>query len=362
MSNYKFYAKSLAQLSQGTQGTQDSLSEYNRTLLKSVGQTLLADSFPEFVGSTPSIVLHNGELVVVQRFVNYRINDTGGYVNRANISTKNVVAVFDIETSPDKWVKTREFEMDYNRSLDSLYVGLEDVRILSHDGRLVYNANRGINLHHLMVEHGAINLDTEKTRSGLVLIENQKQIEKNWVLFEDAAGVLKIVYGWNDLVIGDLKEESELPESDNESSVDSDDEPTARGDQATGDQATGDDDTTSFLFAKTHTIPTPPFFKHIRGSTNGIRIDDEIWFMCHVVSYEDRRYYYHLFVVLDSSTYAVKKYTTMFSLVKEKVEYTLGFVYNESRDEFLIGYSKMDRETDYLTIPKSSVEKLCLLG
>jgi len=121
---------------------------------------------------------------------------------------------------------------------------------------LLYNANRGINIHHLMVEHGSIDLATNKTRSGLVLIADQKQVEKNWVLFEDANGKLKIIYGWNDLVIGDLKEDSELEsdvEAEPESLPDSDDEPAE------------EDDGISFLFNKTHSITTPPFFKFIRG-------------------------------------------------------------------------------------------------
>ena len=119
-------------------------------------------------------------------------------------------------------------------------------------------------------------------------------------------------------------------------------------------------ETFNFLFEKTHSIQTPPFFKFIRGSTNGILIGDEIWFMCHAVSYEDRRYYYHVFVVLDSKTYAVKKYTPLFTLEKEKVEYTLGFVYFESNDEFLIGYSIMDRETKYIEISKTIFDDIMI--
>lgn len=343
LSNYKFYSKSLRDVASAP-----GLYDANKTLLTNVGKELLADSFPEFVGSTPSISLYgDGQLAVVQRYVNYRITATGGYENQAHIATKNVVALFDIRA--DVWEKTREFEMDYNRTLDSLYVGLEDVRILFHDGKLLYNANRGINLHHLMVEHGKIENRTDSTPvSGLVLIEDQKQIEKNWVLFTDGNGQLKIVYGWNDLVIGDVKDETDLAD---DSAPDSDDEPEPVN-----------ENTRSFLFHKTHAIQTPPFFRFIRGSTNGVLIGDEIWFICHVVSYEDRRYYYHVFVVLDSLTYAVKKYTTMFTMEKEKVEYTLGFVYFESSDSFLIGYSKMDRETDYMTVSKSAIDGLCIRG
>jgi tetratricopeptide (TPR) repeat protein len=337
LSNYKFYAKPWSSI-----GSVPSDS----AALCSVGQTLLSDSFPEFVGSTPSVAFHGGELAVVQRFVNYRINDTGGYVNQKHISTKNVVATFDVSAKP--WRKTREFEMNYDRAMDSLYVGLEDVRIMSHQGALLYNANRGISIHHLMVEHGTVDVDTQQTQSGLVLIDDQKQIEKNWVLFEDGAGNLKIIYGWSDLVIGDVVAETELP-----SESDSDDEPDNNPSEAAS---------LSYLFKKTHAVATPAFFKYIRGSTNGVRVGDEVWFVCHVVSYEDRRYYYHVFVALDAWTYAVKKYTPMSTFEGEKVEYTLGFVYLSAEDAFLVGYSKMDRETAYMTIPKSAIETQCLYG
>jgi tetratricopeptide (TPR) repeat protein len=335
LSNYKFYSKRLESIS-------NPFSETNRELLKNVGQDLFQDHFPEFVGSTPSITFHRpGEIAVVQRFVNYRINANGGYENQKHITTKNAVAIIDIKSPV--WTKTSEFEMPYNKAFDSLYVGLEDVRIHSHDGRLVYSANRGINHHHLMVEHGTVDIDSRVSRSGLVLIEDQKQVEKNWVLFTDGNGTLKIIYGWHDLVIGNIKPENELESG---SEPDSDDE------------IDTSIETTSYLFEKTHTITTPAFFKYLRGSTNGVLIGDEVWFMCHVVSYEDRRYYYHVFVVLDSKTYEVKRYSTMFTLNGEKVEYTLGFVYFEESNQFLIGYSKMDNTTDYMCISKQTVETL----
>lgn len=338
MSNYKFYSKRLESVSKP-------FSSDNLALLKNIGQELFADHFPEFVGSTPSITFHrSGKLAVVQRFVNYRINANGGYENKQHITTKNAVAIIDIR-SPT-WVKTSEFEMPYNKSFDSLYVGLEDVRIMSHRDDLVYSANRGINLHHLMVEHGSFTVDAQPTsRSGLVLIDNQKQVEKNWVMFCDGNEQLKIIYGWHSLVIGNIKPENELESG---SEHDSDDE------------LNPSIETTSYLFDKTHNITTPTFFKYIRGSTNGVLIGDEVWFICHIVSYEDRRYYYHVFVVLDSKTYEVKRYSTMFTFNGEKVEYTLGFVYFEQSNEFLIGYSKMDNSTEYMCVSKEAIDSLLL--
>jgi hypothetical protein len=183
-------------------------------------------------------------------------------------------------------------------------------------------------------------------KNGLIAMEGQKDIEKNWVMFEDSAGQLKIVYGWHDLVIGNCVE----------------------------NPAGG------YIFEKTHRIKTPAIFKYFRGSTNGIRIGDEIWFICHVVSYEDRRYYYHSFFTLDATTFEVRRFTPLFTFEGEKVEYTLGFVYREeesmekqvgesgtkftfssgegSDGEFWIGYSKMDCSTHYMSIKKSVIESM----
>ena len=103
---------------------------------------------------------------------------------------------------------------------------------------------------------------------------------------------------------------------------------------------------------------TPNFFRWVRGSTNGVRIGGEVWFICHVVSYEDRRYYYHIIVVLDLFTMKLKRYTKMFTFEKEKVEYTLGFVYMEKEQQLLIGYSVMDRETKYIAVSKKNIDTL----
>ena len=107
-----------------------------------------------------------------------------------------------------------------------------------------------------------------------------------------------------------------------------------------------------------HEIETPNLFKSLRGSTNGVNIGNEIWFICHLVSYEERRYYYHIIVVLDAETYAVKRYTELFTFGKNAVEYTLGFVYLENTDSLLIGYSEYDKITKYVTVPKSKIDGL----
>ena len=136
---------------------------------------------------------------------------------------------------------------------------------------------------------------------------------------------MKSIYGWHPLVIGNIE----------------------------GSQ----DDMT---YKQSHSIQTPKLFRFLRGSTNGVNIGNEIWFLCHVVSYEDRRYYYHIFVVLDATTYQLKKYTQLFTFDKQKVEYSLGFIHLKETNQFFIGYSIMDRESHFMTVSKKVIEGLMI--
>ena len=123
-------------------------------------------------------------------------------------------------------------------------------------------------------------------------------------MFENGFGDMKCIYGWHPLIIGTITEDNRL--------------------------------------VKTQTIPTVRFFKDVRCSTNGVTIGNEIWFICHLVSYEDRRHYYHLFVAIDKYNYKVNRYTSLFTFEGEKVEYTLGFI-QQNEGKLIIGYSTMDR-------------------
>ena len=194
-----------------------------------------------------------------------------------------------------------------------------------NNGELFFNANRGLEYHNMVIEHGKINLGSQSTESNLIKKIDQRTIEKNWTLFMNQQNEMNMVYEWYPLTIGNILD---------------------------------DKNNSSMELNITHKLRTPQFFKWVRGSTNGINIGNEIWFMCHIVSYEDRRYYYHIFVVLDLETYELKKYSRIFTFEKEKVEYTLGFEYMEDTKRFLIGYSIMDRETKYIMIPKHKIDEL----
>ena len=311
-SNYKFYAARIAQDKMGT----------NQPNLERATDDLNITTDGEFVKSTPSVILRGNHLIVNVRYVNYRIDDNGNYINREHITTKNAIAVLDI--SLPKWQIVQEFELLYDKGYDGRYVGLEDIRLfLRHDIKsnvpeIVYNANRGM-ADKMTVEHGIIGLDVESTKNAQwPQVRNHNNTEKNWVLCPSKDEKTKVIYHWNpELIVGEFVYDR---------------------------------------FVETHRNPVPPFFKHLRGSTNGVVIKDELWLICHAVSYEDRRYYYHIVVVLDADTFAVKRYTQFFTFEGCHVEYTLGFVYLEECDQLLIGYSLYDKSAKYIWMSRDYFE------
>jgi len=317
LSNYKFYTPRISDYDNG---------EHPQEIIQGLCREYLHTQ-PGFSMSTPSIIrLSDGELAINVRFVNYHINKQGGYENKDNIISHNNIYVLNDD---NKTLKNM-VEIQHNRELDSLYVGLEDVKLLYYKDKMHYICNRGINANKIEVESGFIDKNGVCNQSTMLKLEQQNSIEKNWVLFhhksEDA---LHFVYNWYPLQLGKRVDDSE-------------------------------NDTTrtynTFIYER---HDTPRLFSQVRGSTNGVYIDNECWFLCHIVSYENMRFYYHLFVVLDpDENYKLKKYSKLFTFDKCPVEYTTGFVYDEHKKQLLIGYSNNDNTTKFVNIDKKHVDKL----
>lgn len=322
LQNYKSYVKPIRK---------EQFEKENEQILNKIGDTLNIDK-TVFVSSTPSITVDHKTktMYVCVRFVDYKIGSNGEYIRGDNITTKNVIAVINI--SNKKWNKTKEFELSYDTIYDDVYVGIEDIRILWNDNKLYFNGNRAVKTDNIYIEHGTINLIAQSTLSTIVTCEKQQQIEKNWVIFKDGKQQMKMVYNWFPMSIG------------------------SHGDHPNYKIDNRNKRMTYLNIEKI--VKTPPFFKYIRGSTNGINIGNEVWFICHVVSYERRRFYYHVIVVLDDTTYQMKRFTKLFAFDKEKVEYTLGFEYFPDKKQFMIGYSTMDCTTKYIMVSEEEIKDL----
>ncbi len=306
LSNFKFYVENICKY--------DILPVQFKNVFESI---IVKDESGELVSSTPSLYLSNKDLLVNVRYVNYRIDENGNYINKDKVTTVNRLSVIDIHR---KKVKSTRM-LDYDTKLDNYYVGIEDVRLFeTNSGKLMYNGNRGLEQGIMAIELGKIHED-KKIEYELLSIDDQRQIEKNWVVIPNKSqkNELTMIYNWSPLRIGTIE---------------------------------GNQFNTTHLFEN-----VPSFFYHLRGSTNGIRIQDEIWLICHTVSYEDRRNYYHIIVVLDANTYELKKYSPYFTFEGGKVEYTLGMVYLKITHELLIGYSVYDNTTKFMKISKNYFEE-----
>ena len=329
--NYKFYSKKIIY-----DVNIFPFLEENQKTLQDIGKNIIESN--SFFSSTPTFCFgkNKKELLVCVRYVNYYIDDKGQYINKEQIITQNVIAIIDISSTV--WIKKHESILKYDNSYDDYYVGQEDIRFHRIEKKqnkktkidYTYNANRCFLKGTMNVEHGNININATVlpfcTNSFLVkkVINHENEyrtIEKNWVLFNDKNGNETCIYEWYPLTIGKIKK-----------------------------------DTHEYI--ESNKFNTPTFFKHVRGSSNGIIIKDEIWFLCHVVSYEDRRYYYHLIVVLDKNTLQLKSWTNLWTFEGISVEYTLGMIL--LNDMLLIGYSLMDRQTKYIMLPPLTFQEMMM--
>lgn len=309
LSNYKFYCNSLKSRDNGIWKKNKLHDAFSK-----IGDSLNISS--DFVKSSPTFQRNpnnNEQIISIVRYVNYYINEEGGYVQRNNIETINVMALLILDKDTQEWTIEKEKIIGYNTSNDNLYVGLEDMRIFFFNDELYYNANRGLDYSNVKIEHGKLDMIGFQTENDVLLESpNKSKVEKNWVMFNHADSI-HMVYNWYPLTIGT---------------------------------------TYNNKFLTKKVVDTPPIFRYFRGSTNGVLVDDEIWFLVHAVSYEDRRFYYHAMVALDKNTLEIKYCTKLFSFNKNVVEYCLGMNYFPEFESFMFTFSILDKEIDTVSVDK----------
>ena len=90
----------------------------------------------------------------------------------------------------------------------------------------------------------------------------------------------------------------------------------------------------------------------IRGSSSGAWHQGYLWFVCHIVSYENPRQYYHLLVILEKDLKSVKYVTFPFKFEGTPIEYCCGLLIKN--DELMMSYSVKDGCSKILKVPVSS--------
>jgi tetratricopeptide (TPR) repeat protein len=299
----------------------------------SVNSIINGDNTKLTSSSSCLIKKHNEDGYLINiRYVNYHIQDNGSYINcEKHIITVNKFVEFDINFNviKDEW---------FNVTFDGRkYIGIEDVKIYfdNYKNKLIYIGTGYHSNNQIGIVSGDYNVDEKKFEiNELKQNFNNSSCEKNWV-FVDYKNETHIVYDWHPLRICKL-------ENNNISVVD--------------------------------TKQTPKMFSRLRGSTCGfvynkkigennngnIKLDiteREIWFINHIVSYENPRHYYHIISVFDSNMNLLR-YSAPFKFEGEPIEYCLSILVEDER--VLINYSVWDRTTKIGIYDKKYIDSLLL--
>lgn len=299
LNNYKFYYPLLNNFSNNINISRNFTREIN-------GEKY------NFKSSTPSIIKYKDGYGINLRYVNYNIAGNGTYEWVKNIVSINKYLEFDNDLQ-----EKSEIEIQYKYN-NRQYEGIEDIKLITDDENIYFTGTAQLSNNNLGVVWGEYGLN--KNLIGLEIRKNNiNNCEKNWV-FIPGKDTKRMIYKWFPLEI------YELQENKLENCV---------------------------------TKDMPHIFSHARGSTNGCKFEDEIWFIVHLVhQYEgEPRFYYNMIVKFDLDMNLIN-YTCPFKFTSEPIEYCCGIVVE--KDRILISHSIWDRESYIKVYDKHTINNYFL--
>jgi tetratricopeptide (TPR) repeat protein len=289
MSNYLFYAPKLKNIIKSQK------ISFTRTVSKEVGGVVR-----EFYSCNPSIVSYKDGYLMNLRMANHKITSTGGYT----VGTMdNKIVTYNIRMKLDKEFKCVEETELLPALTDTQYLGCEDIRLLEGE-EVLYAGMTQDPVTKALVMGSGVYTDYMELPYSACKSPMGRMCEKNWPLVRKVDGSVGFVYEWFPLTILDRS---------------------------------------GSIISKNANVPS--WFRHLRGSSCGVRWKNELWFLTHIVANVANapRIYYHMIVVLNADTLDYVRNSYMFQLDGETtVEYALGLVIQEGN--VIISYSKMDRE------------------
>jgi len=248
------------------------------------------------------------------RFVNYSITNTGSYdMKEGHYSANHKVRTQNVVWNEDgSTVQMKDSSVTLPRRPHHI-LGIEDVRLYRDaDNEVRFFGITGEYSDKIRILSGICDLETGEYRDP-VLLESplDADCEKNWI---PVNGTDDVIYSWNPLRVGQIE----------------------------GNQ----------LVFK-HTLKTPDFFRHLRGSAVPTRVKDELWCLVHYVHHSSPRKYYHCIVKLDA-TYKPKSISLPFVFRKEGIEYCLSMSYGKNELEFI--FSSWDDNPCSTRVPLELLE------
>ncbi len=302
LSNYKFYIKSL--ISDG----------------KKISLNI---QIPEgFVSSTPSIIKYFDLYYINIRLTNVLLKNGSYHLQHKNEVTSNklikTTLTFDAIEDYDIENNSNLIEVD---NPDKLFYGIQDIRLHYFDNEMYFTGVVQLMENDKKVIRvciGKYNLKNDIIEETIIKSPNNRDCEKNWVLFtvEDK---LYCIYEWSPLTIGIIQDDN---------------------------------------FYTKKIINTSPLFRLIRGSSCGYNVleEREIWFVCHIVSHENIRHYMHVIVILNMDTFTVKQISQPFKFENSPVEYCLGLVVEVN--EIIMSYSTNDATSNIMVYDRKKLKMI----
>jgi len=270
------------------------------------------------------------------RYVNYYITDQGRYMNcEKYIATSNKYIELDASFNI---LSEKLFDLGFD---NRQYVGVEDIRIF-YDVDTSKLRFIGTGLHRnnkIGVVSGDYNIENNLLEYKEIISSfSNSDCEKNWV-FVNYKNSNHVIYNWYPLNICKINKDTNQLEE-----IEKKEMPhifsRARG------------STCGFNYR---------YFKPLNGNNDNndnISIqqeETEIWFVVHIVSYEQPRHYYHMLVVFDEQLNLLR-YSAPFKFEDDCIEYCLGIVVEENR--VLITYSNWDRTTRIGVYDKKYIDSI----
>jgi len=311
LSNMKFYKEVLTPIG---------LIDLTNSFISKIGGSEVKDR--RFYSSSASIIRNsldkNDGYLMNVRFVNYIIDNNGNYHDcDDHIITLNKYVYL---SNSFNVINEKIFDSNFD---GRRYIGIEDLRIFQSangiDRELQFvgtglhqNGNIGICTGKYDIRNQCINPIEIKPNF------SNSACEKNWV-FVDIENEPRVIYEWYPLHICKINEESRTLET----------------------------------VKKIENVPK--IFKYMRGSTCGCEIGAEIWFINHIVSYEQPRHYYHLFTVFDKQMNLLR-YSAPFKFEGECIEYCIGLVVET--DRVVVSYSTWDRTSKLAIYDRKYVDSI----
>lgn len=298
--NYKFYSRKLVDLGMSSFLSLESLND-----LPSV-----------YTESTPSCVIVDGKEIINVRYNNTFIDDDWSYKNREDREiTRNVCFKVSEDIDGNELYHSVVMAEDEDNPTDNnLFAGRQDIRLFNTGEKILYTASvckiRN-SVRNILIEYGEYDLSKNELIGQCV--ETESTCEKNWSLFTDDCDEVKCVYKWYPLTVGRIEEST---------------------------------------FCEEYNVNIPEL-RMARGSSHGIDVDTEKWFMVHMVSYESPRRYYHAIVATDKNVQKVNRMTYPSTFEANEIEYCGSIAYSD--DKLHIYYSLRDGCAKKMTI---QIEKL----